>query len=171
MNLIKALFLDFDGVLNHRKWIADVNAKCDEENLPIHELIKNQFRELDAVCVARINKIVEATGAKIVVSSTWRLGRTVKQLQELLDKNGFIGEVIDTTPHLVIPGVASVRRGPEIQAWFDEAKKEGLWEIESFVIIDDESEMEPFLDKLVKTSFEAGILDEHVELAIKMLEE
>jgi hypothetical protein len=63
---------------------------------------------------------------------------------------------------------AAEARGQEIQAWLDGAPRYGI-EVESFVILDDDSDMVHLADRLVKTSFETGLLDEHVDRAIAML--
>ena len=52
---MKILFLDIDGVLNGHEW-DDEAKSC------------NIRRE----CVKRLNRVVSATGCKIVVSSAWR---------------------------------------------------------------------------------------------------
>jgi hypothetical protein len=60
---LKVIFLDVDGVLNSRgKW-----AGCDLANLT------DSGTRIDPLAVARLKRIVDATDAKIVVSSTWRL--------------------------------------------------------------------------------------------------
>lgn len=41
--------------------------------------------------------------------------------------------------------------------------------IESFVILDDNDDMEPFMDRLVQTSWFAGLTQEDVKKAIKIL--
>lgn len=55
----KILFLDIDGVLNSDRFI-DAHPK-----LPYTELI-------DKEAVSRVLSIIEKTGAKIVISSSWR---------------------------------------------------------------------------------------------------
>jgi len=41
--------------------------------------------------------------------------------------------------------------------------------VESFVIIDDDSDMKPFMDKLVQTSFNKGLQQKYVDKAIQLL--
>lgn len=123
-----------------------------DDHLFMHE-------NVDERAVARVQKIIDATGAKVVISSTWRLLNSLSKLQQLLKAHGLSGEVIGVTPR----GDRG-ERGDEIQTWMD---KNGP--IESFVILDDDSDMAHLMDKLVQTSFDTGLLDEHVEAAIKML--
>lgn len=115
-------------------------------------------KHVDAEAVARVQKICNATGAKVVVSSTWRKLNTLQQLKDILSSHGFTGEVIGTTPNL------NAKRGSEISQWLNANKQ-----VESFVIIDDDSDMVHLMDKLVQTSFDKGLQDEHVEMAIKVL--
>lgn len=42
-------------------------------------------------------------------------------------------------------------------------------DITSFVILDDDSDMEPHMDKLVKTDYRKGLQDEEVQKAIRIL--
>ena len=127
----------------------------------------------------RLKKIVDETGAKIVVSSTWRLDITRKGCwidgiyQYLLDNLKRYGlEVFDITPDLSRNGSL---RGKEIHTWL-EAHKD--LDIDSWVVLDDEW----FWDfaypeyqirrHLVETSFymrNGGLQDEHVEKALYIL--
>ena len=129
---MKLIFLDIDGVLINR-------AACMEG-----------FGIPDAGCVAELNKLIEDTDAAIVVSSCWRLGKTVIELRELLGKWGVRARVIDKTPNH-IDGV----RGGEIQEWLTEYRK-SRW-VDSFVILDDDQDMGELLPRLVQTNFETGL--------------
>lgn len=157
------IFCDIDGVLN--SWDFMENRR----HLP-----RPTKHCIDAVAVPRLNAITDRTDAKIVISSTWRLGRPKEKLAEILAAHGVSGEVIDRTPDFherysdhpeddtVI--IAGKERGHEIQAWLD--RNPG---VSSFVILDDNSDMVHLRHRLVKTLFEFGLLDEHVERAVAML--
>lgn len=150
---MKVVFLDFDGVLNTFALIRAEGARLDR---------------LDPAAVARLNTIVARSGAKVVISSSWRVHRTLDELRAMLLELGFSGEVIDRTPELPssLYGDPFIARGREIQAWI-EARGEPL---ESYVIIDD-AYLEEAAQFLVKTETEAGLLDEHVALALEILGE
>ena len=60
----RVVFLDIDGVL-----------------APIHRW--DRYGELDPGCIRVLNEIVAGAGADVVVSSTWRHGKTVTELQEI----------------------------------------------------------------------------------------
>ena len=151
------IFLDFDGVLNS-----------------IQSRIRNPsgWNQLDPVLVGRVNRIIEATGASVVVSSTWRLSYrndaegAVVRLGRILRENGFVGEVIDVTPHYNGGGRFRSRmsRGLEIQFWMDKKGFDG-----PFVILDDDSDMGHLMGFLVHTKDALGIQDEHVDDAINII--
>jgi uncharacterized protein YqgQ len=146
------IFLDFDGVLNSQRWM--------EANRHLVKTVELWLcKNLDHAAVARVEKISKATGAKVVISSSWRRMFSLEQLQQILKDFGFTGEVIGITPK------QDQERGIEIQTWLNEHGP-----IESFVILDDDSDMVHLMHKLVQTTFEDGLQDEHVEKAIAILE-
>lgn len=57
-------------------------------------------------------------------------------------------------------------RGKEIKSWLDNWNGDP---VESFVIIDDDNDMNPFMDRLVQTSFNKGLQQKNVDKAIKLL--
>ena len=90
--------------------------------------------------IENLNELIEKTGAKIVVSSTWRIGTSVESLQTTLEKKGFVGEIIDITPR----GCACCQRGNEILAWLkknEEVIGKPYREYNSYLILDDDSDM------------------------------
>ena len=150
---MRVIFLDFDGVLNTHAYL--VTMKNED---PIGEAAA-----LDPAAVARVNKIIEATGAVVVVSSSWRYGRTVGYLEEMLVSRGFKGKVVGTTPEQG----AGPQRGDEIRAWVNTHP-----EVESFVVLDDDSDMEAVRQHFIKTYWnreDGGLQDHHIDRAIKIL--
>ena len=141
---MKIIFLDIDGVIINR-------ASC-----------KKRYDSADPGCVTNLNGLIAKTGAKLVLSSCWRIGRTVKELNELLVNWGVQGEVIDKTVEL--PGM-NVQRGDEIGQWL----REHQGEVEAFVIIDDDADMGQLLPHLVHTRFAPGMTANDAEMAIKVL--
>src|SRR5262245_41729269 len=108
----RVIFLDFDGVL-----------------APIREW--DRYGDLEPACVEVLNEIVTQAGADVVVSSTWRYGKTVAELQAILDAHGFTGCVLDKTPAIE----SGADRADEIAAWLAEHA------VKSYVIIDDHGNM------------------------------
>jgi len=77
-------------------------------------------------------KIIEATGAMIVVSSTWRSRGTIA-IKDMWEFRNLPGDVIGCTGYDV-----DRHRGNEIQNWLNEVNS--YTEIESYVILDDDSD-------------------------------
>ena len=62
----KVIFLDIDGVLNFERWYQNVDGR-NPGNL------NGEEGDLDPECINRIIKICNETGAKVVISSDWRI--------------------------------------------------------------------------------------------------
>ncbi len=88
----KILFLDIDGVLNTERWHKKMVAS--------HAPQDSFGYDFDPEAVANLRHIVEATGAEIVISSSWK-GYGMDGLQELWETRGLPGKVIDFTPDVV----------------------------------------------------------------------
>ena len=179
---MKIIFLDIDGVLNSERWYKhrweQMDMKVVEERYP--------FFEFDPDAVARLNRLVQETGAQVVISSTWRMGRSIEELQKLLDDVGFTGKVIDKTPffHDLVGHSYSVPRGCEIDHWLKERGKFQRinWspekqleyieraKVKNYVILDDDSDMlYNQREHFIKTPSMTGLTDEHVDQAIEIL--
>jgi hypothetical protein len=91
---MKIIFLDFDGVLNSQYWYTKRMGEFTMDDFGS----KYPIYEFDPETIERLNYIIEKTSAKVVVSSTWRIGKNVEYLQNLLVSVGFNGEIIDKTP-------------------------------------------------------------------------
>ncbi|HVY65911.1 MAG TPA: HAD domain-containing protein [Gammaproteobacteria bacterium] len=167
---MKVLFLDIDGVLNSAEYTRL------RRSLP-----RPSPHSIDALAVPRLNAITDRTGAAIVVSSTWRLQEPpdhdpgpVWRLRRILGAHGVTGEILDVTPWLseeipcATPDGRSVlrqlERGHEIQRWLD-----GRRDVEAFAILDDRDDMVHLRDRLVQTTWERGLQDEHVERVVTLL--
>lgn len=140
--MTKLLFLDIDGVLNHQLWYSSVEDKKQNTH---EEWENSQFCPWS---VGLLNKLTDETKSKIVVSSSWRQGKTVQELQDLFEKVGITSEVIDKTPKLYFNGIEdytySVPRGCEIKAWMELNKDKlgsGIGKYDKYVIFDDDSDM------------------------------
>jgi len=141
------IFLDIDGVLN--------NPGC-------YAIASGSRTPPDSKCVEALNYLTDATQANIVMSSSWRIGRAVIELRELLSGWGVTGTVIDRTPNL---GSA---RGLEIAEWL--LKHEGTVLYPSaFVVLDDDSDAEPFPDHLIQTNGSIGLTMADAERAIHVM--
>jgi len=177
---MKIIFLDIDGVLNCEDWYRK-RFKDTEDNRIMSEY---PYYEFDPAIVKRLNKIIEETGAKVVVSSTWRHGRTPEELQSILNGVGFVGEVIDVTPHMNSVLGYTIPRGCEIDYWLERTGKFQRinWSIKvqreyiekavvkNYIILDDDSDMlYNQREHFIKTGRMFGLDEECVERSIKIL--
>lgn len=156
------IFLDIDGVLVTNDFYKRFRRQ--------HGRHASTWNKLDTYAVSRINKIIEATGAVVVVSSTWRTkamrdgepgAETITtRLWRILRENGFKGVVVGITPYR-----GGELRGMEIQAWIDAYDFKG-----PFVIIDDGADMAHLIPYLVQTRFAVGVTEENVKQAIDVIQ-
>lgn len=154
---MKVIFLDIDGVLNSRAY--DKTRSLTEQS------------NIDETRLPLVKKIVDETGARIVLSSTWREHWCADT--KLCDSDGvYINDVFakfglriyDKTPDLG----HGFDRPDEITAWLKYAEEP----IESFVILDDYNYgWGKLSDSFVKTNpvFGRGLENEHVKAAIEIL--
>lgn len=152
--MLKAIFLDVDGVLNSDEYFDSVSDSVDDS-------IEN---EIDMNKIKLLKEAVDLTDAQVVLSSSWRYTRKAQALRELLIENGI---VTDVTPFL------QNKRGLEIKAWLKNNS-----DVDDFVILDDEvfdSYDDFLLSKLIKTSdsngkgFGRGLLPKDVDKIVKQL--
>jgi hypothetical protein len=160
---MKVIFLDIDGVLVTRKHMLFLAESGYEKMVDA-----NNDEKFDPICVANLGKLIEETGAKIVVSSTWRY-MGVGPLQKIFRDRKVSGEIIGLTTIERFEDDSKIYagecRGRQIQEYLEDHP-----EIENYVIIDDDSDMmECQLDNFVHTKFEDGFIDSALEKAIKIL--
>ena len=146
----KFIFLDVDGVLNDEATLMQ-----DSDINPDH--------------VKRLRQIVESTGAKIVLSSSWRIG-----FNDKMEARGPISKTLfdalkkeNLTLFAKTVELRSNSRSEEIEVFLKENK------CDNFVILDDEDwdfEWKTFLrHNFVHTTFKNGLTDANVENAIRIL--
>lgn len=167
---MKIVFLDIDGVIN------------DFGGGPT----------FDKAMVGRLNEITDASGAKIVIHSSWRYAYSLEQLQKRLAGAGVTGEIIDVAPSPVhsrklsgiyVPEVSyetfcegtgeTDERAVAIRRWMMENGTP-----EAFVILDDMRALGTFMDTphFINTVTERGgrwahngLTDKHVVQALGVL--
>jgi hypothetical protein len=143
----RVLFLDVDGVLNS----ATTRPDPDRPGFAAW---------LDPVHLAPLNRVLVATAARIVISSSWRVGRSVDDLRTLLGNFGVTAPVVGMTPVL-----AQRPRAEEIAAWLEEHP------VAAYAIVDDDvvAEEGPLGERFVRTSMLRGLTEEHVPRLVELL--
>lgn len=129
--MTKVLFLDIDGVLNKK---SDYEVRMPE----------NDILRINMVLVDRLKDIVQETGCKVVLSSSWRNVGGGREFAEQCC--GF--EFLDITPSYL------ETRGHEIQQWLDNNPTD------RYAIVDDDSDMlDGQLKNFFQTEFEHGLTE------------
>lgn len=126
---MRVIFLDFDGVLNPGKHAARLHKLWKQGKAKSRDEYGQLFNEH---CVFLAEVLVDTTEAKVVISSTWRKRLSLEQLRDMFKVRGITIDIYDVTPSL------NTIRGEEIECWLLEHD-----EVESYVIIDDNSDMLP----------------------------
>lgn len=149
MNPIKVIFLDVDGVLN--------SDKTSRRTAGGYTFVGSRQMK-------NLRRIIEETGAKVVLSSDWRYDR---------DDPKWNGDFLELKEELLRYGISlygftpelrSAHRGAEIDAWLKDHD-----EVENFVILDDRLDIEPNKDHWVRTVMSRGLGIEETEEAIRVL--
>lgn len=167
---MRVLFLDFDGVINNSRTWSEFNRESDGV------FVIPTAPE----CIERLNRLIAETGARVVISSSWRNFASWDNLAPALAARGFVGEVIGETPNLVNEPVWLERWRTREGAPFTYERMERGWEIREwiaahpdvteFAILDDCSDMAELKPWLVHTDAEIGLDDPDVERAKWLLD-
>jgi hypothetical protein len=141
------LFLDIDGVLN------------SEGYWPVRAL--GPASMLDPLNVRALDALVRASGASLVISSTWREFHAPGEIAGFLREAGCEAPVLGATP--MLPGAP---RAEEIRAWLDAQ----LQPPSAFLILDDqEAPFEGLEARVLRTSPTRGLVSRDVRRALAML--
>jgi hypothetical protein len=151
---MRVIFLDVDGVLNCAKYLR--------------QSANGGIVGIDPYRVALLHRIIEATGAKVVVSSSWRLGdenlAVVRRSCDpfYLDRTPSLRDAFyrpetrDRIPYLNIP------RGAEITTWLFNHP-----EVTHYAILDDERDAGiGHGDNFFKTEWHGEGLNEAIVAAV-----
>lgn len=185
---MKYLFLDIDGVLNSRAWTLRRCGDCAHEverGFGACEACRYEAAQdtsgyvrmrrcFDPEAVARLDRFVRESGCQITVSSSWRIAHTLGEIEQFLREHGYSGpKLLDQTPklnmnHLVCSDespdqMSREGRGLEIELWLHKQHRDpGERARVQFAIVDDDSDMGRLSPWHVQTSWDHGLLDEHL---------
>lgn len=162
----KVIFLDIDGVLNTKWWYTQMDRNTPKDKYGY---------AFNPNAVANLKKILDETGADIVISSSWK-SFGFSELEEMWQDRGLPGKLIGITPNSVSDEMLlnadldhmelfSIR-GMEIKKWLTKHGKR----VSHYVIIDDMDNMLPEQQPhFVHTDPEIGISKENAAQAITIL--
>lgn len=144
---MKVIYLDIDGVMNSAEFDRLI---CNYR----HGGIYNIF---DQRACLRLMNLIDETGAYVILSSSWRI-----------DENSRKEVDIQLRPYRIkvvgYTGQERGQRGDQIAAHLAAHP-----EITEYVVFDDDDDMDAVRSHFVKTTFEHGLQDEHIELAKQIL--
>jgi hypothetical protein len=149
---MRLLILDIDGVLNsHRSAIGWGGFG----HMPLNILtmsprtVRHRTR-WDPVAVGMLKRILIETRCKVLISSVWRKGATLRELRWLFAAYDL--------PNVIVGKTGSHWtgfRGREIRQWLAAHKH---WGIKDYLILDDDSDFFSYQKgRLIKTQHEVGL--------------
>ncbi|MCH9637827.1 MAG: hypothetical protein K0U16_07785 [Gammaproteobacteria bacterium] len=175
--MTKLLFLDIDGVLNHAQWFQ-ARGRIKGRSRAFFTYLQSS---VDPECLERVNLITELTGAKIVLSSSWRYLAEWEEIYEGFTELGMSGTMVGCTPRNkeINPAVFEhyegrfpaedepYPRGYEIQQWID---AQGYALAPTVAILDDDADMAHLIPRLVQTdAARHGLQFGHAMRAVNLL--
>ena len=169
----KVIFLDFDGVLNafyYPKQLADRGR-----------VWRDRYGVLFAPeCIAQLERTIAATGAHIIISSSWKIPfegesdeMALNSLKQMWKTRQYPGRIAGAIPNMTFQEILDMHcegdfvchKGFEIEQWLRNHP-----ECTSYVIIDDEEIALPKHEShFVRTDRMIGFRDEDADRAIEIL--
>jgi hypothetical protein len=175
---MKVIFLDIDGVMNSTE---EMIALYNQYGPSIDNTLPSPTK------CKLLKQLVDETGAKVVLSSSWRL--SLNAIQKLIDlfetynlvlsgftcheveskkfKNTLYEDIEPRYQHTIGGfGTYIEDRGAEIAAWLLDHPQ-----VEKFIILDDEENdiRHWFPNNLIKTNMKFGLTEKEVANGIKIL--
>ena len=147
---MKVIMLDIDGVLN------DINTTTKHRGAD-----GRLYDGVDAEKIVILKRIIDITGAMIVLSSSWRnhpesCEYLYKELGEELTS-----KIIDHTPYF-----RQMQRADEIESWLSKHL-----DVTKFVVLDDcDDDLERFGRSFVETKMSYGLTEELAAKCIDLLQ-
>lgn len=158
----KILFLDFDGVLNNKDWYVKQAAAMKRKGQ--RHALDNPYNPVDDLDPENLRQLAEIArrvpDMKVVVSSSWRRGRTMAELREYL-RPAF-------EPERVVGATGSHEsrlRHVEITNWLETncSPRDTI-----FLALDDDTfDMTPLGENFLHVHADRGLLPQHVEHVVR----
>jgi hypothetical protein len=148
------IFLDIDGVL------------CTQNLWKPDKIASDGYSEFNQKCVNNLNMLVELTGAKIILTSSRRINKTVEEFTAIMQRRGFTGQILAKVNE--DEQINSTARNEKIRQWIN---KHGL--PDRYVIIDDDARLaeigDPYIHHWVRTTYHRGLDEKALEEALQIL--
>lgn len=160
-----AIFLDFDGVLNHSKSRAE--TKCIFHTVKFAGM-KLQKDHLDLVedCVQLVFKLIKEFDADVIVTSMWRFSAKKEWFKELFELYGL--ELDISRFDMLHTSMSEDYKTGYRSLWIKEYLEENPYD--KFVMIDDTlTHYEHNLDKLVHINKHTGFTESDYQKAVDIL--
>lgn len=150
------VFLDFDGVIVTRRSLIAWEKVMRESGEHLDD-----GHMLDSECVRHLDALCEASGAEIVISSSWRRIHELPKLASWLRRAGVRAEVIGRTQ------MTNHDRGHEIALWLMVHQPDGC----PYVVLDDDTDAGfGHGDRFVRCDLKDGLTDERAAMALSVLQ-
>jgi hypothetical protein len=182
---MKIIFLDIDGVLNCEE--AYRSGQCEYVEWVWEDGRKDHYQRFCSWSKELLNRLIRETGAKIVISSTWRLSG-IEFMRKVWEMEKMEGDIIGITPSMRTDGIR-IPRGMEIEYFLDNGLgfKHVNWDkktqrkymdksdVENYIILDDDSDMlykqrNHFVHVLPSPRNTAGFNQHYYEIAKAILD-
>ena len=166
---MNVIFLDFDGVINSMDFESyKLAVNRLRLRVPTIGEFNAQNKYFSRLIITYLN-LLGIFDCKIVVTSSWRYGRSIDNLNELLFSHGCILPVIGKTKEEDNQGVIDHReiRGDEIKEYLDKHP-----EITNFVVIDDVDDgiSGLFPDNFIHTDGQYGFSGNNLLRAVRIFQ-
>lgn len=149
---MKLIYLDFDGVLNTIGHWKSLDEAVDKNAI--------NPRLFDPYKLELLNKIVELSGADVVISSMWRHWNPLPDIARALFDAGARFRIVGQTPILN-------DRGLDIATHLSEIRALGI--SPNYVILDDVDVGPDFGERFLRTDPRRGLTPQHVRRAVAIL--
>ncbi len=138
---MKILFLDIDGCLNSYQSFELIMGLGQYWDLPVGN-------DLCPMCCSNLETIINITGCKIVISSSWRHGSDLEIMRGWFSFSKIISEaIIDKTPEIF-----HAQRGTEIKKWLEDHP-----EVTHFAALDDDEDMDDVKEHFFRSDARVGL--------------
>lgn len=149
---MKVIFLDIDGVIQSPRYCVAMGQT-------------GWLSAFEPAAMAFLAQLIELSDAKIVISSTWRMGLSSRELKMYFRVAGYKKIALSFHKDWATKEFNNKPRGEEIKDWLDRNP-----EVDNYLILDDDADM---LDEqkanFVQTSHEDGFLLSHFDRAKQIL--